>query len=356
MSINIYQTKTMLAAVKQMAPATSFLRDRYFPTGAGDLFPTEEVLVEYKDATGHKMAPVVLPRKGSIAVERDGYSTERMTPPLVAPSRPLTIDVLNKKGFGEDLFSNKTPAERQAEILVQDLADFDQMHTTREEYIAAKCIFNNGYVLKQYADKYGSGEAKEYELRFYGAEGNSAVYAPNTMWGDAAADIQGDLYQMIRMLTTKGNNASEVLLGSDVADALLKNATIQKLMDLARYNVGEIAPTALPQGAARLGRLNIRGRMIDLLTYDGTYVDEETGNVEFFVPAKKIAVTAPGAGRGLYGAVTQMEQTDNQFHTYMGRRVPQYWANKDGRELTVSSRPLLVPKTKDCFISAEVLG
>ncbi len=355
MSINIYQTKTMLAAVKQMAPATSFLRDRYFPTGAGDLFPTDEVLVEFKDATGHKMAPVVLPRKGSVSVERDGYTTEKLTPALIAPSRPLTIDALNKKGFGENLFSDRTPAERQAEILVQDLADFDEMITTREEFIAAQCIFNNGYVLKQYADKYGT-EAKDYELRFYGAEGNSAVYAPNYMWeDDTAADILGDLYQMIRMLTTKGNNATEVLLGSDVADVLLKNTTIQKLMDLERYNVGNIAPAELPQGAARLGRLNVRGRVIDLLTYDGTYIDE-AGEVKSFVPANKIAVTAPGAGRGLYGAVTQMEQSDGQWHSYMGRRVPRYWAEKDGRELTVSSRPLFVPKTKDCFITAEVLG
>lgn len=355
MSINIYQTKTMLAAVKQMTPATSFLRDRYCPTGAGDLFPTDEVLCEFKDATGHKMAPVVLPRKGSISVEREGYSTEKMTPVLIAPCRPLTIDDLNKKGFGENLFSDRTPAERQAEILVQDLADFDQMITTREEYMVAQLIFNNGYVLKQYADKYGE-VSKEYEVRFYGEGGNSAVYAPSAMWGTEGADIMGDLYQMIRMLTTKGNNASEVLLGSDVADALLNNPTIQKLMDLERFNVGDINPAELPQGAARLGRLNVRGRVIDLLTYDGTYVDEETGKVESFVPAKKIAVTAPGAGRGLYGAVTQMEQSDGQWHSYMGRRVPRYWSEKDGRELTVSSRPLFVPKTKDCFITAEVLG
>ena len=355
MSINLYKTQTMLAGIEQMTPVTSFLRDRYFPTGSGDLFPTEEVLIEYKDSTGHKMAPVVLPRKGGISIEREGYSTERMAPPLVAPFRSLTIDDLNKKGFGEDLFSNKTPAQRQAEVLAQDLEDFDKMITTREEYIAAQCIFNNGYVLRQYADKYGSGEYEEYELRFYGAEGNSAVYAPNTMWSDTDADIQGDLFQMIRMLTTKGNNATEVLLGSDVADALMKNATIQKLMDLSRYNIGEIAPTALPQGAARLGRLNIRGRMIDLLTYDGTYVDED-GTVKSFVPEKKIAVTAPGAGRCLYGAVHQMEQTDGQWHSYMGRRVPRYWADKEGRELKVSSRPLIAPKTKGCFITAEVLG
>ena len=101
--MNIYQTKTMLAAVNQMTPATAFLRDRYFPSAAGDQFPTEEVLIEYKDSTGKKLAPVVLPRKGSISVEREGYTTEKMVPPLVAPSRALTIDELNKKGFGEDL-------------------------------------------------------------------------------------------------------------------------------------------------------------------------------------------------------------------------------------------------------------
>ena len=355
MSIDLYKTHTMLGAIKQMTPATSFLRDRYFPTTASDLFPTDEVLMEYKDATGNKMAPVVLPRKGNVSVERDGYTTERKAPALIAPSRPLTIDDLNKKGFGEDLFSTKTPAQRQAEILVQDLADFDKMITTREEYMAAQCIFNNGYVLKQYGDKYGDA-GEDYELRFYGEEGNSAVYAPSAMWSATGADIFGDLHTMIRMLTTKGNNATEVLLGSDVADALMKNEEIRKLMDLARYNVGEIAPVALPQGAARLGRLNIRGRMIDLLTYDGTYVNDETGAVEFFVPAKKICVTAPGVGRGLYGAVTQMEQADGQWHSYMGRRVPRYWSEKDGRELTVSARPLFIPKTKDCFISAQVLG
>lgn len=355
MAIDIYKTKTMLAAVKKMVPATSFLRDRYFPTGAGDLFPTEEVLVEFKDHTGGKMAPVVLPRKGSISVERDGYITSKMTPPLVAPSRPLTIDDLNKKGFGENLFSDRTPAERQAEVLAQDLADFDEMHTNREEYIAAECMFNNGYTLKQYADKYGSSEYQEYDLKFYSESSNPAVYTPGTKWGAAGSDKMADLYQMIKMLVTNGNAATEVILGSDAADALMSDTAIQKLMDLNRYNVGEIAPQLASDGAALLGRLNIRGRMIDLITYDGTYADEATGTLKPYIPAKKICLTAPGAGRGLYGAVTQIEQADGQFYTYMGRRVPRYWADKNARELTVSSRPLFVPKTKNPFISATVL-
>lgn len=353
--INIYKTKTMLAAIQQMKPVTAFLRDRYFPTGAEDLFPTEEVLVEFKDVTGRKMAPVVLPRKGSISVEREGYSTHKLTPPLVAPSRPLTIDDLNKKGFGEDLFADRTPDQRQAEILTQDLVDFDEMHTAREEYIAARCMFENGYVLKQYADKYGQGEYKEYELRFYEGDVNPAQYLPGILWNEAGSDKLSDLYQMIFLLTSAGNLATEVLVGADVAQELLDDAKIKEMMNILHYNIGDIAPVALPQDAALLGRLNIRGHMVNLLTYDSQYTDEETGRRMPLVPAKGICVTAPGAGRGLYGCITQMEQSDGLWHSYMGRRVPRYWAEKDGRELTVSARPLLVPRTKNPFLVATVL-
>ena len=352
--MNIYSTKAMLGAFKQLIRPTSFLRDRYFPVDANSLFPTEEVLVEYKDANGVKMAPVVLPRKGSISVEREGYSTSIITPPLIAPSRPLTIDDLNKKRFGEDLFSDRTPAQRQGEILMQDLADFDDMITAREEDMAAACIFGNGYVLKQYADKYGSGEFKEYELKFYTESVNPATYIPGMKWNEGGSDKLSDLHKMILMLTTVGNAASEVLLGADAAEELLKDATIQKLLDLKNYNVGNIAPAELPQGAARLGTLNIRGRNIDLLTYDATRIDEN-GNVTPYIPAKQIAVTAPGAGRALYGCVTQIEQADGEFHSYMGRRVPRYWTEKNARELQVSSRPIFVPKTKNPFITATVL-
>lgn len=353
--MNLYKTTTMLESIKMMTPVTSFLRDHYFPTGDGDIFPTEEVLVEYKDATGNQLAPVVMPRKGAISVERNDYYTRKLAPPLVAPERPLTVDDLNKKGFGENLFSGRAPAERQAEILLQDLQDFDEMHTNREEYIAAKCMFENGYVLRQYADGYGKGAYTEYIMKFYDEESNPAVYTPGVNWNESTSNKLADLYQMIRMLTTAGNRASEVLLGAEAADVLLDDAKIKELLDLNNYRIGAIEPTTLPQGAARLGRLNVRGHVLDLLTYDGTYVDEEDGTVKPYVPAKQICVTAPGAGRGLYGAVTQLEQSDGQFHSYNGRRVPRYWVEKEARELRVASRPLFIPRTKNPFISATVL-
>ena len=56
-----------------------------------------------------------------------------------------------------------------------------------------------------------------------------------------------------------------------------------------------------------------------------------------------------------YDDIPAVKQADGQYHTYMGARVPRYWSEKDVRELRVSSRPILCPKTKNPFISAKVL-
>lgn len=357
MAINIYSTHTMLAAIKQMLPNRTFLRDRYFPTDESkDIFPTEDVLVEYKDGN-KKMAPVVMPRKGGITIERAGYSTERYTPPLVAPQRPLTIDDLNKKGFGENLFSTKTPAQRQAEILGDDLADFDAMHSTREEFIAAQCMVHNGYVLKQYADKYGSSDYEEFEIRFYNEQNNPAVYTPAADWDAPGANIIGDLTAMIRMLTSKGLPATDLIVNPDIADIIVNNPVIQKLLDIQRINIGNIAPTLLPEGAASIGKINVQGRVIEIISYDEQYEDE-SGQLQYFIPNGQVILTAPAAGRALYGAVTQLEQTDGQFHTYMGKRVPKYLADSKNevRELKVSSRPLFIPRNRNPWVTAKVKG
>lgn len=356
MAIDIFKTKTMLSAVEQMEPVHSFLRDRYFPTGEGDLFPSDEVLVEYKTSGAHKMAPVVINGHDGVTVDRKGYASFRMEPPLVAPKRALTEDTLKKKGFGEEIISGKTPAQRQAALLAQDLFELDELHTNREEYMAAQCLFNNGYVLQQWADEYGTaGKSKDYVMKFYKEVTNPAVYAPGTLWSATGSDKMADLLIMIQMLTRAGNKASDVLLGADAADALMSDATIQKLLDINNFEAGRIAPELTADGAALLGILNVRGHKINLISYDGQYEDETTGALAPYVPAKSICVTAPGAGRTLYGCVTQTEQADGEFHSYMGRRVPRYWSDKSGRELRLASKPLLIPRTKNPFITAEVL-
>lgn len=355
MPFNFYETHTLLMAVERLTPANSFLRDRYFPTNvASDVFATDDVLVEYKDGS-KKLAPFVAPRKGGVTILRNGYHMERYTPPFVAPKRALSYDDLSKRGFGEALYSKLTPAQRQQTLILKDADELGEFITRREELMAAETMLTNGCVMKHIADDADVND--EMEIHFYDGEQNPAFFTPSVKWSDPNANIIADLGIMIRMLTSKGLRATELVCAPDVADAIVNNAQIKELLNNRRYEIGSVEPETLAAGAAIVAKLNIGGRIISVISYDETYTDDD-GIDKQYIPAGKCILTAPACGRTLYGAVTQVEQADGEFHTYAGKRVPKYLANAEGntRSLTISSRPLLIPNHKNPFIAADVLA
>jgi len=356
MAFNFYDTHTLLASVQQLPPLHTFLLDRYFGTDAGrDIFATTDVLVEYKSGT-KKAAPFVAPRKDGFTVLREGYTMKRFEPAYIAPKRPLTVDDLSKRGFGEALYSNLTPAQRQGVLTLGDIDELRGMIRRRKEAMAAEVIFTNGCIMHEYVDDLHKFEEKE--VRYYDGETNPAVYSPATNWDTTEASgkqILADLAAMCKQLTSRGLPATEVLMAPDVADVFLANEWIIKLLDNRNYMIGGVDPETLPSGVTKIARLNVKGRMLDFLVYDEEY-EEIDGTVKSYVPAGMIAVTAPGAGRTVYGAITQME-SDEQFHTYAGAEVPKYIANvgKDIREVRLASAPLCMPKNENPFITAKVL-
>ena len=357
MAYNFYDTHHLLASVQQLAPLHTFLLDRYFPTNAAtDIFTTNDVLVEYKKGS-KKAAPFVAPRKGGITILRDGYTMKRFTPSYIAPRRPLTIDDLNKRGFGEALYSQLTPEQRQGVLMLGDLDELRGMNKRRKEAMAAEVIFTNACKMDEYVDDLNNFE--EREVRYYDGEANPATYVPTANWDTTEAagkQIINDVAAMGSMLTSRGLPFTEVLVAPDVADVILNNEWILKLLDNRNYQIGGVDPETLPAGAAKIARLNIKGRMIDFITYEDTYTEID-GTVKPFIPAGMIAATAPAAGRTLYGAVTQVEQADGEFHTYAAVDVPKYLsdATHNVREVTLTTAPLCVPNNENPFISAKVL-
>lgn len=355
MAFNFYETHTLLMAVQQLTPAVTFLRDRYFPTNdSTDVFATDDVLVEYRDGT-KKLAPFVAPRKGGVAILRNGYHIERYTPPFVAPKRSLSIDDLKKRGFGEALLTDLTPELRQQALILRDADELGDLISRREEAMAAETMLTNGCIMKHIADDVDIED--EMEIRFYSGNTNPASYTPTIQWDQSGANIFGDLGAMAFMLTSHGLPAADLVCAPDVADAVINDDKVQKYLDNRRMELGQIEPVELPAGAAVVAVLNVKGRMISIISYDETYTDDNGQSVQF-IPSGKCVLTAPGAGRTLYGAVTQVEQADGEFHTYAGRRVPKYLSNAEGntRSLTLSSRPLLIPNNKNPFIVADVLS
>lgn len=359
MALNLYDTHSMLRVQEVIKPKATFLRDRYFPTAPEDIFTSEDVLVDYKDESGNKLAPVVLPSKGGIPVTREGYETHLMTPPLIAPERPLTAAELQKRQFGEALFSGVSAQEREARILQQDLKDLNDLIDNREEYMAAQALINNGYTLKQYADKYGSNEYIEKELKFYNGGTNPATYTVASDWSTVSTAIISDIAAMADILTKRGLAATDLVVSGTVADVLLANEHILKLLDNRRFILAqEVSPSEQANGSVLIAVLNVKGHMISVYSYTREYVDETSGASTPFIPEGYVFVTAPGMGRTAYGAITQIEQATNNFATYAAKRVPHVISDPHGntRTLIQQARPIVMPKVKNACISAKVLG
>ena len=352
MSFDITNTHHLLAAYEQATPVSSFLRDRYFPCNpATDVFSTDDVIMEYKNGT-QKMAPFVAPRVGGKTVLRDGYKMERYEPPFIAPKRPLTLDDLAKKGFGEAIYANLTPEQRQGAIVTKDMTEMDEMITRREEAMAAEVMTTGALVMKHYGDN--ATDFEEKHIQYFEGAKNTAAYTVAAAWGKDA-DIYGDLAGMVTFAQQSGLRVSELVVAANVVPVILNNATIQKYLDIKGYEMGHIQPRELnAAGAAYIGTLNVNGVMVDIISYGAQYQADD-GTMTAFIPNNTVVLTAPAAGRTAYGAVTQLED-DEQFHTYGGKRVPKYTSNKaaDIRTLRLAARPLMIPNNKNCFIVADV--
>ncbi len=350
-NIDIFNTYTMIGMVKEIVPAYSFFRDRYFPTDENlDVYLSDEVLIEYQDGD-RKLAPFIVPRAGDIPIDRKGYTIRRYSPATIAPSRMLTIDDLKKRGFGEALYARSTAAERATALQLKDLSDLDGRISRREEWIAVQTMINNGCTMQAYIDNSTVGET--YDIFFYDVTGdNPIVYTVGDEWDDTTGNCFGDVYAMCVKLAERGLPAVDLVVGSSVASFFRTNEAIQKLLDNRRSEFGTLAPKIAMPGVTWYGRINFDGFELDIWVVNETYVDF-AGITQKFFPEKSAMVAAPGCGHMMYGAVDIINES-KEFETIPSPRVPEFIVDPDKktRKLRITSRPLAAPKAKAPWIYA----
>jgi len=344
MPLDIFSSYYLAGMVKGFVPKGTFFRDRYFPTSAGDIFRADKVLVEYKDGD-RKMAPFVVQRVGDIPIARGGYEIHEYEPPYIAPSRVLTLDNLNKRGFGEAILSNKSAEERAKALIAEDLTDLDLRITRREEWMAVQTIINNGVTMTAYIDDKTIGET--YDVFYYDTAGsNPALYTVADKWDDAGGDWWADVEAMCIELSARGISCSDLIVGSAVAQFIQDDEKVAKRLDNRGMSYGSVAPRIAYPGVAFIGALVFGGFRLDIYSVHESYEDD-TGAVKRIFPADSALVIAPDCGHMMYAQVVQMER-DEQYHTFAERRIPKLMTdtNIDSRKFRLAARPLAAPKVK----------
>lgn len=357
-TLDFFNTYTLIAVTEEIVPKKSFFRDRYFPTGEGDIFASDKVLTEYKKGD-RKLAAFVSDRVGDIPMDRRGYDIHEYEPAKIAPSRILTLDDLKKRGFGEALYSNMTQAQRAAKLQLADLSEMDARIARREEWMAAQTMINNGCTIQEYLDDTTAGEEKH--IYFYDGESSEHTYTVGeNKWDAEGGDLYGDVIAMCKMLSKRGLKSADLVLGTNAADCVRANeALMAELNKNSNVNRGSIDETLTQyEGVVFMGNINFGGFWLNVISVDETYTDDNNEEQSYF-PATSAMVTAPACGHMMYGQLTQIDYGNTDFTTHTGKRIPKFSVDQanDIRKLRLAARPLAAPKAYCPWIyAANVCG
>lgn len=381
MSIDLYNPRSMMQALLQMKPPRTFLRSKMIRRD--EYSDREQIDVDTKTGV-RRLAPFVNPATGvGKSMDRIGFQTSTVTPPMVSPKRALTPTDLQKRLPGENIYSTMTADERAAFLLGQDLAELDEDITRVEEWMCAQAAFNTGTVNGQTGTIIRC-KGDDYDVSFFFPRDASLVDAAPTAspvnglgsaspvstqlpsterWNQSTANISTQFRQVKRQIAKiTGMSIDYAICGADAADGLLTAPSLSGIsgqLNTRRLDLGLIKPEDMGDGVTYLGTLG--GTGIDIFAYDEFYIDPADGTEKPIVPTKSVLF---GSSRGYtvtrYGAVGVTSGVDNQAQIALiaGRRVPQSWIEKEPavRMLKLSARPLVVPVQNSAYATVQVLS
>lgn len=382
MSVDLFNPRSMMQALLQMKPPRTFLRTKMIRRD--EFSDREQIDVDTKTGA-RRLAPFVNPVSGiGKFMERIGFSTQTVTPPMVSPKRSLTVTDLQKRLPGENIYSTQTADERASQLLGQDLAELDEDITRVEEWMCAQAAFNTGTVGGVQGSIINCVGDDVNETFFFprdpsliatapavGASANglgtaaptSTQLANTRTWDQSTADIPAQFRQVKRLVARlTGVNVDYCVLGAKAADQLLTAPSLNGLSGLLntrRLDLGLIKPEDMGDGVTYLG--TFAGTGIDVYSYDEYYIDPGSGTEGPIVP-DKVALFGASTGYTVmrYGAVGVTSGVDQQSQLALiaGRRVPESWINKEPavRMLKVSARPLVVPVQNNAYATVQVIS
>ena len=228
----------------------------------------------------------------------------------------------------------------------------------------ADALFDDGVVgeseedrrarYQAYLDK---TEGEKLYVQFYDTTSDHA-YTVSTKWNatdEKGAAFFSDVKNMCRKLSKRGLRAADLVIGSDVADAILALTDVKSLLDRnSGIIIGTIDQQLSPyDGVTYMGTLNFGGFRLNVICVDETYVDD-SGTEQRYFPATSAMVTAPDCGHMMYGQITQIDYGSTDFSTYVAKRVPKFVLDQpnDRRKLRLAARPLAAPKNYCPYIYA----
>lgn len=336
-----YTTREMMAARDLTPPVRTFLQNTFFPDS--NTHVTEKV--EFDVRKGKRvMAPFVAPRVGGKVLTRQGFHTNQFTTPKIAPERPMTIDDISTRAIGENIYSQRTPEERENELLAKDYTDLEESIARRREWMCRQILFEGKIDIQD------EDEGLDIQVDF--GFTNKYVLTTDQFWSVATVDPLPLLRNIRKDIIRKTGVAPDIMVfaGDMIEDFITNKFIVEAVNKLNMKNV-VIEPRVVDPALTFYGR--IQELDMDIYSYDEWFLNDE-GEEEAIVPSGHVLIGhSKGEGAIEYGAVTQIE--DKKFVTYEGELVPKQYADEKNevKMFRLTSRPLPRPYDVDSWAVIE---
>jgi hypothetical protein len=335
----VFSTTAVIEGLRHRWAVPSFIRDTFF--SQKEYIDADVVQVDTFRG-GRGLAPFILPLEGQVVGRRRPFTRSYVEAPIIAPARNISLREAKRPGWGETIYNYRTPEERVAQLIASDTQDMDDEIARTEEYMCAATMFD-GKININYRNK--TNVVIDYGFS------NTTVLAK--MWTDPTADPLADLALVQQSLNAQGYSGDIAIYSPTAWNALMNN---QKVIDRTKVTLqtmtpitGVSVPEASAAGVAKAPSFTLP--VMENWIYSGTYtkVTGAQANVVTAVPYVPNGYVLVGSRnvkhRMVYAQLTQIEQDDGQFHTYLLDRVPKIECNvnRNFYQYTLSSRPVPVP-------------
>ncbi|MFA7347256.1 MAG: major capsid protein [Desulfurivibrionaceae bacterium] len=345
MTVSIYDTRTMMAAVRQIPPANAWLLRTFFP-GKTE-FTTKHVdvdIIKGKRKVGAYVSPI---KEGRVRI-KEGMTTKIFIPPYLKEKEPITPQEFFTREAGNVIYApGDGPNERAQRELGRILGELDTSYTRAEEVQAAS-ILNDGTVVC-------TGEGINVQVDFGMPSTHKITLTSTDLWTDTTnSDPLTDLVDWCNLvIKDSGIVPRKAVLGLDVAKAFVNHPKVKDVLNNRRITMGQLDPQAMPEGVTYLGNVSHAGVDLDLYTYQEWYLD--ANDVEQpMVPADKIWLgSSATANKILYGAIQDLKAGGIAALA----RFPKSWEQDDPsvRWVMLQSAPLVAMLQPDAFLSAKAV-
>lgn len=341
MAIDFFGTRTMLRGLQERRAPRRFFSSRYFQ---GPITSTTEYVDIDVMRNKRRLAPFVHPLMEGKLVERAGFVTQTIKPPYIKPKMATTALDMIKRGFGEQIYSDVTPAQRVANQVAQDLSELADMIDRRIEWMCASALFNDSVTI--------TGEGLNAVVNFGRANSNEIVLTSGDLWSAPTSTPVEDLRAWRSMVTqATGLVPRELILGSEAAAAFVKHDEIIEILNrpVQSQITLQMDTSDLENGVTYIGRIE----QTDVWTFEEWYLDDN-GVEQPLVPADKALLLVPNARREIrFGAILDLDAGGVAAVPYW----PKSWRVPDpsAQWLLLQSAPIPVPVQVDASVVAEVV-